>query len=253
MKRYHLFVGVPRTGSTLLATILNQHPEVYVASSTAMLEVICAAQKAWKDAPTMIAHPNPIQYRNMSVGLAESMWKHRSESIIIDRNREWANNLTMATEVFGDPKIIITTRDLPSIMASWKRLYLQEWEERLADVQVETMWKMFVKDTADKVRRLKQEVPDNYIIVTYNNLIEDTKGQLKRIESFLKIPTYEYDLNNIQGEYQEKNIVLYGPEGLHRVKPTIEKQNTSPKDILGEALYEKYKELEKDYLDIFSP
>lgn len=215
-----------------------------------MLEVLNAARNTWKDTPTMVAYPNDVQFRDMSIGIAESMWKHRKESVIVDRNREWANNITMAKEIFGETKVLITTRDLPSIMASWKRIYLRVCDEQEAYKKTNQMWDIFVKKTADDIRALKQQTK-RFMVVRYDDLIIQPSFTLQKIETFFGIPEHEYDFNNIRGDYQDKNINGIGPEGLHRVKPVLEKEKASPKEVLGEALYNKFSDIQKDYSDIF--
>ena len=99
MKTFHFYAGLHRSGGTVLASILSQNPYVYVTSNTALRDVLCAANKAWSEAPTVISHPMPEQLVNMNKAIVESMWKHRKEPIIIDRNRDWAHKDRKSTRL----------------------------------------------------------------------------------------------------------------------------------------------------------
>ena len=49
MKTYYFMSGLPRSGSTVLASILNQNPAVYVTPTSPMLNVAVKMQEAWRD------------------------------------------------------------------------------------------------------------------------------------------------------------------------------------------------------------
>jgi Sulfotransferase family len=250
VKTYHLFVGLPRTGGTVLASILNQNPEVYVASDTAMFEVLRAMRKEWKITPTMIANPIPEQLNNITNAVLDSMWSHKKESIIIDRNREWGGEDIFAKEVFKkDMKYISTVRDLPSIMASWKILYLNECNNvEYANHMTMAVYDRFVKNCIEKLKKLLIEAKDRTLIIDYDSFVKYPDDHLKKIEKFLELPEHVYDLNNIEGQYQDRNIVPFGPKNLHRIRSELSKQEYSPEEVLGKEQFNYFKNLSSEYL-----
>lgn len=253
-KIYHLFVGLPRTGGTVLASILNQNPEIYVASDTAMIEVLIAMDIEWKKTPTMMANPIPEQLSNIKEAVVNSMWIHKPQKIIIDRNRNWGNNDAFARDVFKkDMKYISTVRDLPSIMASWKILYLNEGHsDEDCNIKTRYVYDIFVRDSIEKVDTLFKTAKDRTLIINYDSFIQNPNEYLLKIEDFLELPSYNYDLNNIEGQYQDRNIVPFGPKNLHRIRNKLSKQEYSPEEILGKDLFEQFTNIQKDYAEIFS-
>lgn len=107
-KTYHFLSGLPRSGSTVLASILNQNPEVYVTPTSPMLNVAVKMQEAWRDDPTVKANYFEEQINDLTKAILPAFWKHRPEPIIIDKGRgftrpEW--NVTIAEHgksQFGD-------------------------------------------------------------------------------------------------------------------------------------------------------
>jgi hypothetical protein len=242
VKDIYFFVSHPRSGGTLLSNILDQNPYVHVASSTAMYEVITSARNAWHDTGTMQMHPIPEQLTNITNALVESMWDHRNEPIIIDRNREWGKNLTESKEIFGkEIKVISTVRDLPSIMASWVVL------SGTSDIEVfcDEIWNKFVKDTMISVSYVKQY--HNSLLIDYDDLVTDPQGQLDTITKFLELPKFKYNFKNVPNPFGEKNIVPWGFDNMHNVRPKVQKISKPAYEVLGDKLFQKYEQLEKDY------
>ena len=118
--RSHFISGLPRSGSTVLSALLNQNPEIYVTPTSCMLDQLIENQNIWHNLQTVKANPIPVQLDNITRELINAMWKHRSESIILDKNRGWGKNMPAAEVLFGKKmKMVCVVRDLPSIMASW--------------------------------------------------------------------------------------------------------------------------------------
>lgn len=251
MKTYHFYAGMPRSGGTVLASILSQNPDVYVTSNTALYDVLNAANKAWHSAPTVISHPMSEQVTNMNRAIVRSMWKHRPEPIIIDRNRDWAHSMPISSQWFDDDiKAIATVRDIPSIMASWVTLYKREkgihTEEDIERI-TDNMWHSFTKEFVSSFVKMKEEAGDRVFLFEYDDIISDPRYYLSQVEDFLGLPKFEYDLENIRGDFQDTNIVPGGLKGLHRVRPKYEKVSVPPEEELGTRLYRKYCKLDDEF------
>lgn len=253
MKNYHLFVSHPRSGGTMLASILNQNPDVYVALETATLEVLLAARKTWRETPTVIANPTPVQLTNLTNGILDSMWMHKKQSHIIDRNRLWGFHMNDAADIFNkDVKIISTVRDLPSVIASWVTLYEKE-QSRPLKLEEKTffalhIWIEMTRECYDQVRQLNREAGGRVLTIHYDDLVDNPIENLSKIETFLGLPTYGYDLEHITGDYQDKNIVPWGFKDMHKVRPKVKKESLPAEEVLGKELYNMFLGLEKEYL-----
>jgi sulfotransferase len=252
--------GLPRSGSTVLASILNQNPSVYVTPTSPMLNVAVKMQESWREDPTVKANYFEEQARNLTKAILPAFWQHRSEPIIIDKGRGWAKNMPTVNALFGEKiKVVVVERDLPSIMASWLTIirrqpncYLDQEiikkgfqptdENRMAE-----MWFNMVKDCMEGTQQIKKDVPDQIILVNYDDIVTDPRHEIERIEQFLDLPTYQYDFDNIQSDTTDDDMLAWGFEGLHTIRPKLEKTSKDPREVLGEELYNRFVEIEKEY------
>jgi sulfotransferase len=260
MKTYHFLSGLPRSGSTVLASILNQNPDVYVTPTSPMLNVAVKMQEAWREDPTVKANYFEEQARNLTKAILPAFWQHRPEPIIIDKGRGWAKNMPTVNALFGQKiKVIVVERDLPSIMASWltiiKNQKSKDFDNKLIqqgllvtdENRVGEMWFNMVKDCMEGTRQIKLDVPDQIVTVSYDNLISNPSAELSKIEAFLDLPNYKYDIENIQNDTVDDDLVAWGFEGLHTIRPKLQKTSKDPKEVLGEELFHRFVEIEKQY------
>lgn len=260
-KTYHFLAGLPRSGSTVLSSILNQNPEVYVTPTSPMLNVAVKMQEAWREDPTVQANYFEEQINDLTKAILPAFWKHRPEPIIIDKGRGWAKNMPNASKLFGTKiKVIVMERDLPSIMASWltlikkqenchidqilrQRGYPVDDEHRMGE-----MWFNMVKDCMEGSAQIRKEAPDQILIVKYDELLQDPNHTINRIEDFLQLPKFNYDFDNIQNDTNDDDLTAWGFDGLHTIRPKLEKVCKDPKEILGEELYNRFVNIEKQYI-----
>lgn len=260
MKIHHFLTGLPRSGSTVLASIINQNPEVYVTPTSPMLNVSVAMQTAWRNDPTVKANYYEEQARNLTKAILPAYWQHRPESTIIDKGRGWAKNVPTASALFGYPiKLISVERDLPSIMASWLTL-LHNNPNNFAERNVRMkgfiandenlmaeMWFNMVKDCMEGKMQLRTEAKDQFIVVNYDDLIANPNRELLKITEFLNLPKWEYQFDNIINDTNDDDLVAWGLNGLHTIRPKLEKISKTPKEILGDNLYQRFIQLDKEY------
>lgn len=259
-KTYHFLSGLPRSGSTLLASILNQNPHVYVTPTSPMLNVAVKMQEAWAEDPTVKANYFNEQINNLTKAILPAFWEHRPEPIIIDKGRGWAKNMPNASALFGKPmKAIVMERDLPSIMASWLTLIRKQTNcfidrKLVADGRAVTdenrmgeMWFNMVKDCMEGLRQIKIEAPNQIVVVNYDDLISNPQYELERVEQFLQLPEFKYDFDNIENDTKDDDLVAWGFDGLHTIRPTLNKTSKDPREVLGDDLYNRFVFIEQQY------
>lgn len=257
-KKLHFLSGVSRSGSTVLCSILNQNPEVYVTPTSPLLGLLLHNQDTFFKLEEVIANPMPEQLINISRGMIEGAWAHRPEKIIIDKHRAWIKNLNSANLVLGEEvKVVATIRDLPSVMASWLTLikkypyefdktimekgYIPNDENRMAEI-----WFNRVLENYEAVTRARKAKLPNVLFVDYDDFVEDPKKQVERIVNFLELPSYDYSFENIKQEYSD-DLKAWGFPDLHKIRPEVKKISKHPEEVLGEKLYNRFIEIEKQY------
>jgi sulfotransferase len=259
-KTFHFLSGLPRSGSTVLTAILNQHPEVYATPTSPLLDILISNQKIWHETQQVRANPIGEQLTNITRRLIDAVWKHRPEPIIIDKNRGWGKNMPASVILFErEIKIVMTVRDLPSIMASWLKLLKSNPGNHIDQSIISNglqitdenrtmeMWNNMVRDCYESVSQAVKDAGNRILIIEYDDLMESPKSTLSSIEDFLKLTKYEYDFNNIINNTNDDDLSAWGLDGMHTIRSTLKKISESPQTILGDDLFEKFKDIERSY------
>jgi sulfotransferase len=259
-KTYYFLSGLPRSGSTLLSAILNQNPNVYVTPTSPLLDQLVSNQDTWNRMVETKASGLPIQLDNLTRRLINAMYMHVPQNIIIDKNRGWGKNMPASTILFKkEIKMIATTRDLPSIMASWLVLLKKNPNSYMKNVlnekgleyndenMMNEMYENMVKDCMEALQQAKKDASNRLLLIDYDEFVIDPKQKIIEIENFLNLPQHNYDLNNIQSLTNDDDLSAWGLSGMHTIRSNIKKISSDPKTVLGEELYNKFVEIEKEF------
>jgi hypothetical protein len=225
-----------------------------------MLDILIENQNAWRRLPSFIANPNEQQLTNITRAMIHATWEHRPEPIIIDKNRGWGKNMPAATILFEkEINMIATVRDLPSIMASWLTLLHNNPNNYMTDMlrrrhlsvtdenMMHEMWNNMVKDCMESLVCAKKDAGNRLLLIDYDDLMLDSINQLRNIEVFLDLPHHTYDFNNIISSTNDDDLSAWGLEGMHTIRSQLKKTAKNPKEILGDQLFDKFVQLEKQY------
>jgi hypothetical protein len=244
-KQFYFLSGLPRSGSTVLAAILNQHPDVHTSSTSGLLDVMFGTFQAWKSSMSSQADASDqageAEIIRILRNVAEAKYAHVDKPIIMDKSRGWCDARTMqvAAEVFGEkPKIVATVRDVPDCAASFMRVVKPEDKEEFLRNH------HFIKHLKESYVSLNsgyQLGPECILFVEYENLVADPQTELDRIHTFLGLSAHSYDLANIDGSsLAEKDEEVWEAPGLHTVQPVLQKlHNQSAQDAL-EHMYDQF-------------
>ncbi len=263
-KQFKFIIGMPRSGSTVLCAILNQHPDVYVTPTSPLLDQLIYNQNAWNDLLKMNHDKKEeytIQRDNTTRGIINAMWQHRSEKIIIDKCRGWGKNMPIADYLFNEKiKSVVCVRDITEIMASWLSLiranpvnYLDPVIQNNGlevndETRMDEMWNGMVKDCCDTVIEAKKNC-ENLLFVDYADLTSKREKEVERITKFLDLKNHKYNLNNIINDTSDNDMIAWGFDGLHTIRKSLSKESNDPREILGQKLYDKYHEYDKWFKD----
>lgn len=255
MKTFYFLAGLPRSGSTVLASILNQNPHMYVTPTSPLLDLLYLNEQAWRELPSVKANTVPEQLEAISEAIIEGCWQHIPQNIIIDKHRAWGRNLNTIKYIFKqEPKLIITVRDIPSIIASFMTLLrksnqnphyidkiLIERNLKLSDMdRADVLWNYFIHDPYDSFRTAYKTNKNSLLLVDYDDLVNKKSEIIKQVYEFLNLPNYTHDYNNIENVTQDDDLLAWGLENLHTIRPNLNKVSKSPREILGDEIYYKY-------------
>ena len=125
-KTLHFLSGLPRSGSTVLAAILNQNPVTHVSTTSGLVHALDSLANIW-GLDKLLGDNDPKRERLAQTmrGVINSFYEDIPENIIIDKARTWplTHILSAMNQVLKrKPKIIATVRSAPDCAASFVRI-----------------------------------------------------------------------------------------------------------------------------------
>ena len=228
--KYFFLVGLPRTGNTLLSSILNQNPTIKVSANSILSDYI------WKTYGFFYSDqfknfPDKKSIDNLLSSAFDTYYKDWDAKYIIDRG-PWGTPLNLdLLKIYlkNEIKMICTVRDMVDIIASSRRIGLEDGNN------------MIEKFSRSLHHLLKEENRKYLHLVEYKDLITSTQKTIEGIYSFLNIEPYHHNYNHID-EFSA-NGIKYDDSmypNLHQVHPHIKSSSYRIKDILSEEEIKKY-------------
>jgi sulfotransferase len=234
-KTLHFLSGVPRSGSTVLAAILNQNPQTHVSTTSGLGNALDGLATTWHQTRLLVQN-DPERHKLASTmrGVIDAFYETTDKPVVIDKARNWPIPVVMQAmaQVLGRKmKIIATVRSVPDCMASFIRIAKPD---NLDDFILNGSLAKHLKGSYLTLQQGYSYDPESFLFVEYEDLLADPKAQLDRIHAFLELPAFDYDFRNIDGTpVKEDDENLHGYAGLHDIKPVLQRQhNDSPKDVL---------------------
>ena len=265
-KKYFFLAGLPRTGNTLLSSILNQNPDLAVSANSFVSEIFHYGVSL-QFSEMFQNFPDFDSLESYLRSIFDSYYKNWDVKYIIDRG-PWGteNNLNVLENIFDDDiKIICTVRDIPEILASFIRLNPNWLEKELkreinsgrrynnfhkSDIEKKCEVLMSSTGQIDKnlcsLSNLLQPHNKKYLhLIEYNDLINDTQSVINELYDFLDIPLFDHYYKGIKKfkvNDLEYNDTIFDCD-IHKVKPSIREPDYKVSDILPDKVIRKYSEM----------
>jgi sulfotransferase len=234
-KTLHFLSGIPRSGSTVLAAILNQNPSVHVSTTSGLVAALNGLATTWHSAELLNeTDPDRTKLAQTMRGTIDAFYQDITKPVVIDKSRGWPTSQimnAMSQVIERPPRIIATVRSIPDCAASFVRLANPE---NLDDFMTNGSLMNHLRAAYISLQDGYQFAPENFLFVEYEDLIKDPKTQLDRIHEFLELTPFEYNFKNIDGStVKEDDENLHGYAGMHDIKPVLARQhNENPRDVL---------------------
>lgn len=220
-----LFPSLPRSGSTLLSSILNQHPQLYVTQTSNFVEVLWKNYSCWEsDTP----ESNVSYFTNIKDDYLKQITNlyfsyYTDKNIIVDKSRYWfnLNNLHMYHMVYGKyPKIICTVRDRDEIINSFKNISQKSHITFNGHHQRNLIDKFYNEYEQIKKTHFKE----CFHYIEYNSIVDDTDSVMKQLCKYLDISDFKFDYNNIESNLEVELDNKIGFKNLHYVRNEIKRR-----------------------------
>ena len=270
--------GLPRAGSTLLSTLLNQNPRFHSGPSSPVLGAMYATHDNFIGNELYTGYPKPDSVNKIIGSIIENWYSDIDQPVVIDKNRAWCARVPFIEGyIQQEVKIIVPVRRVDEILASIltmiKRNPFQEGQPRINFVDEQLVkFNIPINDenrcqylltgqggiVYEALNATKMGVDeghsDKFHYVDYNDLITDPQGQLNEIYEFLGEESFEHTFDNLSNEHREDDLTTYGLGDMHEVHSKLEKTSSDPDKVLPASIIELYNNNKKtlEFWDTFT-
>ena len=263
MKTFYFMAGLPRAGSTLLSTLLNQNPRIYSGPSSPVLGSMYSIHEDFQSNELYTGYPKPNQVNEIIGSVIEHWYSDIDKPVVIDKNRAWCARVPFIEGyIKQEAKIIVPVRRIDEILASILRMIkrnpFQEGQPRInfvdeylvknnIPINDETRCQHLLNPDGiiwESLNATKLGVDeghsDKFLFVDYNDLVKDPQKELNEIYEFLGEEPFQHTFENLSNNHREDDITTYGLDDMHEVHSELKKVSTDPSEILPDSIIELY-------------
>ena len=239
--------GLPRAGSTLLSTLLNQNPRLYSGPSSPVLGAMYVTHDNFIANELYTGYPKPDSVNKIVGSIIENWYYDIDKPVVIDKNRAWCARVPFIEGyIQQEAKIIVPVRRVDEILASIltmiKRNPFQEGQPRINFVDEQLVKSNIPINDENRcqyvltsqggivwesLNAVKMGVDEGhgkkFHYVDYNDLVNDPQTELNKIYTFLGEESFEHSFDNLSNQHREDDITTYGLGDMHKVHSILEK------------------------------
>jgi sulfotransferase len=245
-KQYHFITGLPRSGSTLLSSILRQNPRFHSSITDPLANLVKGVIEHSQEGPGMKSEVPVERRKNLVRGLFDSYYADVDKPIIFNTNRAWTFLTTVTRDLYPKSKHIVCVRDINWILDSFESAH------RRNPFSTNTVTGGHSNSVYQRVELLmkddgvvgfpyigiKQAItgPDQTLIflLEYDQLSKQPEMIIRALYNFIDEPYFEHDFDNVEASWDEYDTEI-GIK-LHDVRKKVEYRERKfilPPDILN--------------------
>ena len=245
MKEYFFLTSLPRSGNTLLGSLINQNNNVTVSANSILIDVLFKLNEIKIFNKYYHNFPDEQSFDNISRNVFNNYYQNYKAHKIINRGM-WGTtgNLYLLKKIIKKPKFIILYRPVLECLASFIRI------EKPNNIQEACNYYMGEKGIINmslcSIKNILKEKEES-ILVDYKDLITDPIKTVKTIFNFIEEDFINIKINNFN-QFSANNIsyddsVLKSP--LHTIRTDkIELNKYNIKDYLPSNIINNYSNLD---------
>ena len=262
-KTFYFMAGLPRSGSTLLSSILNQNPRFYSGPSSPVVPTMLTLENSLSNDELFLGYPKVEVGKKIIASILPQYYSDIDKPVIIDKNRSWTIRMNYISGYFDIvPKVICPVRDITEILTSFimmcrRNPYTNQTKINFID---EMLIKLNIPLTDDNrcellaspqgilgqsVDGLRSAIKEGYDhclhFVEYNDLVNKPEETMKAIYEFLGEDYFEHTFNNLENLHRENDQQIYGLADMHEVRSVVKSTSPRPEEVLSENILSKCK------------
>jgi len=217
--------GLPRTGSTLLTSILTQNPNIHAEGNSAVCQMMWDMQISCQNSEQLMANRRYWDEDAFVSAIPKIYYRDCKRKIIVDKCRSWTlpPHLEMIRKyITKNPKIIVMERPINEIVDSFLLLNKNvNNKKKLFDKE-----KLMVEGSEPIMRSLagvnyaKANNNGEFLFVEYEDLVSLPEKIISNIYSFCGWAKYKHNFDEIETYFKEDDI-FYGVSNMHKIAGAI--------------------------------
>jgi hypothetical protein len=257
MKEYFYISGLPRSGNTLLSTILNENPNIHATGHSFVPDLFFSIKNIEHNSDRFKSYPCHNNLKNVYKNIVPNYYEDHNVKYIIERG-DWITpyNINVLKQIAPNKiKIVILIRDVLEIIKSFLKLcqdnpefYINKQYNCLDHTtlftdEIETKVDLimakdnYVNTILFSIHQLrKNNLLKDFLLIDYNDLVNKPEITLNKIYDYYGIDLFK----NFKKEL-EYNDSIFGAS-MHKIRTDkIKKEHNDIK--LSENIINKYKHL----------
>jgi sulfotransferase len=263
LKKFYFIAGLPRSGSTLISSILNQNDKVYSSANSPMAGMMFNLERSILASEQYNAFPKPNVMSETVLGVINGYYSDIDQNIVIDKSREWSNPeyfSVLKRNLQYQPKVILPVRSITDILASFISLVNKNpGKNNFIDSEIQARQEFNFYRPANDIRcdhlmrpkglidnclygiayAMQPENKKYFHFIEYDDLVNNTKNEIDKIYDFLELDRFNHDYYNIKNNVKEDDSI-YGLIGQHDVRSSISRISIDKSSVLSDYVINKY-------------
>ena len=244
----HFISGLPRAGSTLLASLLLQNPRFHSSIMSPVGRIVTETLQSTgpdNEADGFISHDARLRVLR---GVISAFYADIPSEFIFDNNRRWCANMALLDKMYPKSRVICCVRPPAAVVDSFERLFLRNpldlsmiyggqsnlsVYDRVAAIMRPTGVVGFALNAFKSAFYGPHR--DKLLVVNYDDLCRFPAQIMDDLHAALKIAPFSYTFDKIAPVPGSSDFDQHvRMPGLHDLKPTIvyeDRASILPPDI----------------------
>ena len=195
---------MPRSGNTLLASLINQNPDIAVTANSITLEIM-KELFLLKEKDVFQNFPDEQSLDNVMDEIYNLYYTHWNYKVIIDRGPVCTpGNLKVMQKHFKQPiRCVVLVRNLLDVLASYIKWFENEptafpnkyktLDEKLSKIMHKNG--AMAKELMSIQYLIKH--PELAVFIKYDDLVINPEQELRKVYTFLNLPYFPHTFTNL--------------------------------------------------------
>lgn len=218
MKTLYFIAGLPRSGTSVIANILKQNPEVHAEVNSSLSNLFHTLYLNWD-----YIKAGSSKKARVLKSLIDGFYFDAEKSFIFDNSSNWISIIPIVEAVLQQKiKILVCVRNPAEILSSYEKarkdnpLIMLEADQKLGpstSVAARAFHYAGPEGPLGSCHRNIQDAItmgylDRMLFIDYSRFCGNPKSQTKRIYDFFGLPEFTHDYTNIVGDNMGSRNIL---------------------------------------------